>query len=529
MSDAFTGTGALVRFALRRSRFALLWWVLGIAALYYVTSVSLEATYPDQESLDRLAASVQGNPALLAMAGPDYALNTLGGQTAWQTSAFGAVLAGLMGTFLVVRLTRAGEENGQDELIRADVTGRAATSAAAVIVTTATNVLLVVLVALLLIATGLPAAGSWALATALGCAGLVFMGFALVFCQVSSTTRGAWGMSGAVIALSYLLRAIGDAGNGALSWASPIGWGQQMRAYADERWWPAVLSLVAAVALVGLARALYSRRDFGAGLVPARRGPAEYAWRGGAYELAWRLQRPTVIGWLIGLAVGGLAYGSIGDDVGDLVGDGDLSGTLTGGETSGEALIEGFYASAVLLLAIGAAAFGVASVLRARAEESSGHAEPLLATALSRPTFLGSHLLVALAASTVGTALAGFATGVMNGFVSGDYGRVGELTWSALSYAPSIWVMIGLAVLLIGWLPRFAALAWLGITYAAVVMFFGPLLKFPDWVDNLSPFSHPALVPLEDLSWPPLLWLTLIAVALLVAGFAGFRRRSIQT
>ncbi len=528
MRDSLTGTGTLVRLALRRTRFALLWWFLGITVLYPVQALALEATYPTQADLDRLAASVGGNPALLAMAGPDYALDTIGGQTAWQTSAFGAILAGLMSTFLVVRLTRAGEESGQDELLRADVTGRAATSAAALVVTTAMNVALVVAVALLLIACGLPGAGSWALALALGCAGLVFMGFALVFCQVSSTTRGAWGMSGAVIALAYLLRAVGDVGNGVLSWFSPIGWGQQMRAYADERWWPALLSLGVASALVVLARVLFERRDFGAGLRQARRGPAARTWRGGAYELAWRLQRPTVIGWLIGLAVGGLAYGSIGDDVGDLVGDGDLSGVLTGGETGGQALIDGFYASAILLLAIGAAAFGVASTLRVRAEEASGRLEPLLATALSRRSALGGHVLVAVAASTLGTALAGFATGLMNGWVSGDYGQVWALTGAGLSYAPAIWVMIGVTVALVGLVPRLASLAWLAIAYAAVVMFFGPLLDFPSWVEDVSPFSHPALVPLEDLSLPPLLWLTAVAAALAVAGFLGFRRRDVQ-
>ncbi|KAA1424815.1 ABC transporter permease [Mumia zhuanghuii] len=527
MTDSFTGTGTLVRLALRRTRFALLWWFVGISALYYVTAVSLAATYPDQASLDRLAASVEGNAALLAMAGPDYALDTLGGQTAWQTSAFGAILAGLMSTFLVVRLTRAGEENGQDELIRADVVGRSATTAAALVITSAINVVLVVAVALLLIASDLPVAGSWALALALGCAGLVFMGFALVFCQVSSTTRGAWGMSGGVIALAYLLRAVGDVGNGALSWLSPIGWGQQMRAYDDERWWPALLSLAVAIALCGLARALFDRRDFGAGLVAARRGPGTREWRGGAYELAWRLQRPTVIGWLIGLAVGGFAYGSIGDDVGDLVGDGDLSDVMTGGETSGTALVDGFYASAVLLLAIAAAAFGVASVLRARAEEVNGRLEPVLTTALSRPTYLSSHLLVALGASTLGIALAGFATGLMNGVVSGDYGRVWPLTWAGLSYAPAIWVLIGVAVALIGLVPRLTSLAWVAIVFAAVVMFFGPLLQFPDWVTNVSPFSHLAMVPLEDLSWPPIMWLTAVAVALLAAGYVGFRRRDV--
>lgn len=529
MRDSYAGTSTLVRFALRRSRLALVWWIVGITALYPIQALALEATYPTQADLDQLAASLSGNAAIIAIAGPEYALDTIGGQTAWQTSAFGAILAGLMSTFLIVRQTRAGEENGADELIRAGVVGRAATTAAAVIVTTTANVALIVTIALSLIACGLPAEGSWALGSACGLTGMVFMGLALVFTQVSSTTRGAWGMSGAALGVAYALRAAGDVGENALTWLSPIGWGQQMRAYADERWWPALLLLGTTAALLVLARVLHVRRDFGAGLVAPRRGPATRDWRGGAYELAWRLQRPTVIGWWVGLAFGGAAYGTIGDDVGDLIGDGNLSDSLTGGQTAGETLVDGFYGSAMLMLATITAAFGVAVTLRARAEESSGRAEPLLATALRRSSFLGSHVALALLATTVAIAVSGAATGWMYGVVSGSYDRIGQLTWAGLTYAPAIWVMIGLTVVLVGLVPRLASLAWLGVGFAAVVMFFGPLLKFPDWLMNVSPFTHPALVPLEDVALTPLAWLTAVAVALLAVGFAGFGRRDLQT
>lgn len=528
MSDALAGTAVLVRFALRRSRMALVWWVLGITSLYPVQALALEATYPTQADLDQLAASLSGNAAIIAIAGPEYALDTIGGQTAWQTSAFGAVLAGLMSTFLIVRQTRAGEENGADELVRAGAVGRAAPSAAAVTVATAANLTLIAAIALLLIASGLPAEGSWALGCACGLTGMVFMGLALIFAQVSSTSRGAWGLSGAAIGVAYALRAVGDVGDNAATWLSPIGWGQQMRAFADERWWPALLLLGATFVSIAVAHVLHDRRDFGAGLVAPRRGPASKGWRGGAYELAWRLQRPAVIGWLVGLAFGGAAYGTIGDDVGDLVGDSDLSGSLTGGETSGRAMIDGFYGSATLMLAIITAAFGVALMLRARAEETAGRTEPVLATALHRRTYLASHVAVAVIASTVGVVFAGAATGWMYGVVSGSYDRVGQLAWSALTYAPAIWVMIGLTVLLVGFVPRLASLGWLGIGFAAVVMFFGPLLKFPDWITDLSPFSHLALVPLDDVAWTPILWLTLVAAVLMTAGFVGFRRRDVQ-
>ena len=87
--------------------------------------------YPTQAEFDKAAASMADNAAFIAMAGPARALNTLGGQVAWQASAFGAIVAGLMSMFLVGRHTRAEEESGRDELVRAGAVGRHAPLAAA--------------------------------------------------------------------------------------------------------------------------------------------------------------------------------------------------------------------------------------------------------------------------------------------------------------------------------------------------------------------------------------------------------------
>ena len=51
-----------------------------------------------------------------------------------------------------------------------------------------------------------------------------------------------------MIALAYVLRAIGDVGTPVLTWLSPIGWYQGMYAFSGLRWWPLMLLLVAAAA-----------------------------------------------------------------------------------------------------------------------------------------------------------------------------------------------------------------------------------------------------------------------------------------
>jgi ABC-type transport system involved in cytochrome c biogenesis permease subunit len=64
---------------------------------YRVLSARLEAIDRQRHELsaefDRAAENMAGNAAFIAMAGPARALNTLGGQVAWQASAFGAILA----------------------------------------------------------------------------------------------------------------------------------------------------------------------------------------------------------------------------------------------------------------------------------------------------------------------------------------------------------------------------------------------------------------------------------------------------
>ena len=103
---------------------------------------------------------MEGNAAFIAMAGPARALDTIGGQVAWQATAFGAIVGGLMACSWSVRHTRAEEESGRDELLRAAAVGRRADDRRRCWSPCVANVLLGALVALsLLIAYGLAAAG----------------------------------------------------------------------------------------------------------------------------------------------------------------------------------------------------------------------------------------------------------------------------------------------------------------------------------------------------------------------------------
>lgn len=522
-----TGTWLLLRTFLGRDRWMLLWWSAGITLLYWSQAVSVEGLYTSQAEFDRAAASMEGNAAFVAMAGPARALNTVGGQVAWQATAFGAITAGLMTMFLVGRHTRAEEESGRDELVRSSAVGRFAPMTAALLVAVVANLLVGTLVAASLVAYPLAVTDSIALGVGLALCGLVFAGTALVAAQLTASTRAAYGLAGAVIGVAYAVRAVGDVGGGTLSWLSPIGWYQAMHAFSGVRWWPSVLLLVAGVATSAVAYAVFARRDVGSGILAARPGPdrAGRGLRSGA-GLAWRLQRGSVIGWAAGMLLIGLSYGSIGDDVGALVGD---SGVTRDMFLQGlDDLVDGFYATSMLMLALTASGFAISSALRPRGEEEAGRVEGLLATGLSRGDWLLGHVAVTVAGTVLVLGSAGLGLGAGYALVTGDSGAIGRYLLPMLAYAAPVLVLAAVTRLLVGVQPRLATLAWLPLVLAAVVMLFGAVFRLPQWLQDLSPFEHLALAPAEPFRWAPFLVLAAVAASVSAAGQLAFRRRDIH-
>ena len=496
-SPTLAGTAALARFVLRYGRVRIPVWVVAIALTILASAASVKGLYPTQADLDAAAAPMYDNAAVIALQGPTYAIDTLGGNIVFNIGAFGYVLMGLMGMFLVGRNTRADEEAGRTELLRATVVGRNAPVTAALAVTTGALAALGALITLSMLALGLPTAGSVAYGAAMAGFGTFFAAVNAVTAQVTEHNRTAYGLSGAVLAVSFVIRAVGDVGDGTLSWASPMGWAQATKPYAGERWWPLLLLVGGAAGLVAVAFALLGRRDLGGGLLAVRPGPPTAArWLTRPWGLAVRLQRGVVIAWGVGLLLGGIVYGTLGDDVADLIGDNDDLANIIA--QSGGDLTDSYFSTAIAMLAVIAGGFAVSSVLRVRSEETAGRAEPLLATALGRVPWLGSHLAVAVVGSALMTIVTGLGAGVTYALISGDGSQVARLTGAALAYTPALWVLAGVAVALVGLAPRAAPLAWAVFAWCALVAFLGQLLDLPRWALDLSPFEHVPSLPAAD-------------------------------
>ena len=119
-----------------------------------------------------------------------------------------------------------------------------------------------------------------------------------------------------------------------------------------------------------------------------------------ALALAWRLQYPMLVGWLVAYAILSAIVGSIINDLGDMMDTPQAQEMITAlGGT--DVLMDAFIALEFSILAFITAAYGIAARHRLATEEADGQAEPVLATSVSRHRFLLSHLLVALVGTTL--------------------------------------------------------------------------------------------------------------------------------
>ncbi|MBH0781069.1 ABC transporter permease [Nocardia bovistercoris] len=523
-----SGAGALVVFALRRERFALPCWLVGAGALFAMQSVSSQRLYDSPAALAGLREMMGASAAAVALGGPIRSLDTIGGEVLFEVFAYMGIVVALMNMFLIGRHTRSDEEAGRDELIRSARVGRRAPAVAALGVALIADACVAAVVACVGIATGLPIAGSILTGVAVAGIGSSFAALTTVAAQVFENPRGVYAAVSSALVAAYVLRAIGDVGDGTASWLSPFGWGQRTYPYVADRWWPVLLFVAASVALTAVAFVLLERRDFGAGLLPYRAGPATASWTfSGPTGLAWRLQRGSWLAWCVGVFGLGAAYGSFADSIADYLADNpDVAAFLPGGAADA---VDSYLALTVSMTSLLATAFGIIAVLRARAEESAGHAEFVLASRLSRTRWLLAHASVAAAGAAAVAVAGGFGIGLAYALTVRTASEAVRVTFAAVAYWPAIWVVVAIALLAFGSRPRWSAVAaWLGFAYCAVALLFAESFDLPGWFPDASPFEHTPRVPLEPAALAPLLWLSALAAALAVAGLAAFRRRDIE-
>lgn len=536
----FAATGQLLRLILRLDRIKLSLWLVGLLTIIAITPFSLRAVLDaeaevqgvtTEEVLVQQARLLETNGASIALQGPPDALDTFGGRYAFEIGAFSLAIVALMNILLIARHTRAEEESGRAELVRAAAVGPWSALAAVGIVAVATNVVLGLGTAAVFIADGRAIGPSLLYGSSVALCGVLFATIALIWVQVFEYGRAATGASLAGLAVAFALRAVGDVRDGGLSLLSPLGWVQRIDPFGDPVLWPFLVSLVAVIVAVAIAIALAARRDVGAGLIEQRPGPAAASpTLATPLGIAWRLQRSTLLWWTIGAAFLGAIYGSVISAIDDFIEQNEsMRDMLEGLGMTGDALRDGFITVILSMIALIATAGVIQAMLRPRGEELAGRAEPVLSCAISRRAWLSAHVLLTAAAAPLFMVAAGIGLAVADAVVVGGFTDPFATLAAALVRVPALWAVAGTGVLLYGLAQRLTFGVWALFTGVTIVFLFGDLLRLPDAVTNLSPIGHVTHLPGGSQGWLPIAVLCTIAAVTAGAGIVLFERRDITS
>ena len=530
----FSNTLGLTRFILRRDRLRLILWlvmlsgfVIGLVPVF--SDVILKGAEKSQ------MAEMMKNPAIIAMVGPAY------GEADFHTGAafanfmlvFCVMAAAVMNIFLITRHTRNDEELGRLEVVRSLPVGRLANITSAMTASFVTNLILSIITTLGLYAIrgeGMTFLGCAIFGLSLGIIGLVFAGLSALFCQLSANNRTAMGLSFLSLFVFYIMRAIGDTGTEALSLISPLGLVLRTENFVNDYIWPLVVLLLMAAGVFVISLMLAATRDLGQGLLPQKPGRKHAsALLSSPLGLALRLTRTAIIVWTLTLFSLAAMYGSVfGDLEGYISGSEALSAMFSTAEGAAS-VTEQFM---VLLFAV-MSLIGTIPLLtyvnRVVAQEKDGVTEHILSKAVSRPKQVLAYLLPSMVLSVIYQLLSAYGLWVVGSQVLDTLPPLSTFVNAALLYLPAMWCLIGISLLLIGYLPEKTFLVYVYLGYAFMSIYFGRLADLPDWIRKLTPFGFIPEYPLEDITWWPLVVITGLAIVFISMGTTGYRRRDMIT
>lgn len=525
------GASAIARRAFSDARvrtisFALLFFV---AALTQATAY--REGYPTLAERLKFARTVGENDSARLLYGAPHELLSVGGYVSWRVGGTMAVFAAVFGLLGAVRAMRADEDAGRADLLLTGLVSRRSAFLAQLAAIGAGAAVLWLALFVSFFAGELAAGGSAYLALAIVSLVPVFAGVGALTSQLAPTKRMATGLAVGVLVIAFALRsvaAIASAGLDWLRWATPLGWAEELRPFADPQ--PLVLLLPAATGalLLGAAGALAVRRDIGSGLLPARdSAPPRLRLLRSPAAQALRSERGALVAWLVGVGSFALLMGVMSDAATPDVISENVRRQLEKLGTDSVVTPSGWLGFSFIFFILAVSLFCCMQISSLRGEEAEQRLETLLALPVGRRGWLAGRLLLA-AAGAAAVALAAGLLAWAGAAAQGADVSLPEMLGAGANTLPPALLFLALGALAFALAPRASTVIAYGLVGLAFVWeLFGALLEVPAWLLAVSPFHDVGLVPGEPFeATAAAIVLALAALAALVA-VTIFRRRDL--
>ena len=289
-------------------------------------------------------------------------------------------------------------------------------------------------------------------------------------------------------------------------------------------------SLIAALTVIsfGASVRLASDRDLDASVISERTHPVERTrLLEGPSGLSLRLTRGVLTSWAIGIVAFSLILGLVAKS----------ASSALGGSASVKRYYErlgihgvttsDYLGLALLIVSVLIVFAAVGQVTAMRVEESTGRLEPLLVRPVSRRTWLGGRVGIAVAALIGFGLLTALATWV--GAISqGAHVSFTRLLEGGFNIVPPALCLLGLGVLAFGIWPRVTAfVAYGALGWSFLVDIIGGAINVNHWALDTSALHQMAAVPAVNPNWTAGAVLIGIGVISALIGGVGFGHRDL--
>jgi ABC-2 type transport system permease protein len=516
-------------------RSGVVWgYIFGIAIAS--SAISYTTIYKTQAQRHALATAYGANKATSALFGPAPDLQTVAGFTVFKISMTLMVLGAVWGLLTSTRLLRGEEDSGRWELLLVGQTTRRRATAQALGGLGAGVVVLWVLTFVITVVSGLDskvgisAGPALYFALAMVATAVMFLGVGAVTSQLAATRRQAASCAAVVLGVAYAVRMIADAGVGlhGLIWASPLGWVEELQPLTAPQPLALLPIIIFTAVLATVAVRLAGSRDVGSSIVPDRAtSQPRLRLLSGPTGLAVRMVRPAVIGWWVAIAVSGLLYGLIAKSAGATISGSSVGKVFSklGAPGNGADAVLGV---CFLILAVLVAFAAAGQLTAARSEEAGGRLDHLLVRPVSRATWLGGRLVVAVAVLLV----SGAGAGVFAWFGAASQGagvHFPTLLEAGVNLIPPALAILGIGVLVFGIRPRLTSMVVYGLLgWSLLIVIVGGIGAVSHWVLDTSVFHQMASAPAVAPHWEANGIMAAIGVAAALLGGVALRRRDLQ-
>jgi ABC-2 type transport system permease protein len=167
-------------------------------------------------------------------------------------------------------------------------------------------------------------------------------------------------------------------------------------------------------------------------------------------------------------------------------------------------------------------------LLKVVGEEKTGHSSLILVQPVSRLRYLLGFVVIAFITSVVMLFLGALGLWLTSSLVMQNPPSLISMLKAMMIYLFAVWPMAGVCVLLVGLVPRAANFVWLYLAYSFFAVYLGRLIDMPDWLKQLTPFSHIPSIPIDDVNYSTLAILAGIALLLLAGGAIAYQKRDLS-